>query len=245
MRALQSDTAIFTAPASAIRASNRLLAALPATDYARLAPELRPISLHAKQRLQRQDEPIEDIYFLDQGACSVVRVMSDGQMAEIASIGNEGAIGALAFLGHGHAIGDTRVYPSGARGRALNLIAFLAEMGRRGPFYDLIMHYSQALTAELMRTAACNGLHLTEERCCRWLLLTSDRLQADEFPVTHEFIAAMLGVRRPTITLIVRALQQNHVIDYRRRGFLRITDRERLLGMACECYEATKASQLA
>ena len=92
MRALQSDTAIFTAPASAIRGSNRLLAALPATDYARLAPELRPIPLRAKQRLQRQDEPIEDIYFLDQGACSVVRVMSDGQMVEIASIGNEGAM---------------------------------------------------------------------------------------------------------------------------------------------------------
>ena len=237
--ALQSATGILTAPAVDVRASNRLLAALPATDYARLAPELRLISLHAKQTLQRQDEPIENVYFLDQGACSVVRVMTDGQMAEIASVGNEGAIGASAFLGHSHAMGDTRVYPSGARGRAMNRIAFLAEMGRRGPFYDLIIHYSQALTAELMRAAVCNALHLTEERCCRWLLLTSDRLQADEFPVTHEFIAAMLGVRRPTITLIVRALQQTHAIESR-RGLLRITDRERLLGMACECYKPAR-----
>jgi CRP-like cAMP-binding protein len=241
VRALQSDPTIFTARAMLMRPSNRLLAALPATDYARLAPELRPISLPAKQRLERQDEPIEDIYFLDRGACSVVRVMSDGQMAEVASIGNEGAIGASAFFGESHAMGDTRVYPSGATGCAIKLNAFHAEMDRRGALYNLIIRYSQALTAQLMQTTACNGVHLAEQRCCRWLLTTSHRLQTDEFPVTQEFIAAMLGLRRPTITLLVGALQHAGVIDYR-RGFLRITDHAQLLRTACECYETITAS---
>jgi CRP-like cAMP-binding protein len=218
-----------------MHSSNLLLAALPGSDYARLAPELRPISLRAKQRLQRQDEPIEDIYFLDRGACSVIRVMSDGQMAEIASIGNEGAIGATAFFGDSHAMCDTQVYPSGASGCSMHLAAFHAEMDRRGSFYNLIIRYSQALTAQLMQTTACNGLHVAQERCCRWLLTTSHRLQTDEFPVTHEFMAAMLGVRRPTITLIVGALHRSGVVDYR-RGFLRITDRQQLSRSACECY---------
>jgi CRP-like cAMP-binding protein len=221
--------------------SNRLLAALPAADYARLAPQLRPVSLRAKQRLQKQGEPIEDIYFLDRGACSVIKVMSDGEMAEIASIGNEGALGASAFFGHSHALGDTQVYPSGASGSSINLSAFHAEMDRRGSFYNLMIRYSQALTSQLMQTTACNGLHVAEERCCRWILTTSNRLQTDEFAVTHEFMAAMLGLRRPTITLIVGTLQHSGVIDYG-RGFLRITDRTQLLQRTCECYETITAT---
>jgi CRP-like cAMP-binding protein len=221
---------------AAVRSSNHLLGALPSPDYERIARQLKPRRLQPRDLLQKQDEPIGEVLFFNEGACSLVKVMRDGQTAEIASIGNEGAVGAWAFFGEDRALGDTIVHRCPAAVESLAIEAFQEEMARRAAFCNLIVRYSQALTAQLMQTTVCNGLHSAEARTCRWLLMTQDRLGRHEFPVTHDFVASMLGVRRPTVTLILAALLKSGIIEYR-RGFLRISNRHALEHASCECYE--------
>ena len=218
------------------RSANRLLGLLPATDFERVARSLKSRTLRPREVLQKQEEPIRDVYFFTEGACSLIKVMRNGQTAEIASIGREGLVGAWAFFGEDRALGDTLVYGCDAEVEAMGLDMFLEEMERRGSFYNLIIRYSQALTAQLMQTTVCNGLHSAEERCCRWLLMTQDRLQRDEFPVTHEFVASMLGVRRPTVTLIFGQLVRRGIVEYRRAS-VAIKDRRALERASCECYD--------
>jgi CRP-like cAMP-binding protein len=114
-------------------------------------------------------------------------------------------------------------------------------MNRRGAFYNRIIRYSQAFSTQIMQTTVCNGLHSVEQRCCRWLLMTHDRVRKNEFDLTHEFLAVMLGVRRPTVTLIAAALQMKGFIHYR-RGSMTITDRAGLEKTSCECYEVVKGN---
>ena len=221
---------------AAVRSSNHLLAALPSPDYERIAGQLRPRRLRARDLLQKQDDPIGEVLFFKEGACSLVKVMRDGQTAEIASIGREGVVGAWAFFGEDRALGDTIVHCCDAAVESLPVEAFQEEMARRASFYNLIVRHSQALTDQLMQTTVCNGLHSAEERTCRWLLMTQDRLGRQEFPVTHDFVASMLGLRRPTVTLILGALLKSGIIEYR-RGFLKISNRRALEDASCECYE--------
>ena len=178
---------------------------------------------------------MHEVYFVSRGACSLVKKMRDGQCAEIASIGREGALGAWAFFGDQCHFGDTIVHGGDATADVMALAAFRDEMERRGAFYNVMIRYSQALTSQLMQTTVCNGLHSAAERCCRWLLTTQDRLQTDEFTLTHEFVASMLGVRRATVTLIFRDLMTRGIIDYR-RGRVTVRDRAALERTACECY---------
>ena len=117
---------------------------------------------------------------------------------------------------------------------------FIREMARRGAFFNRIIRYNQALMSQIMQTIACNGLHPAEQRCCRWLLMTHDRAGADEFAFTHEFLATMLGVRRPTVTLIAATLQRRGLVEYG-RGWVRIVDRPGLEAASCECYQTVKA----
>jgi CRP-like cAMP-binding protein len=116
---------------------------------------------------------------------------------------------------------------------------FNAEMEKRGAFYNHLVRYNQALMSQIMQTTVCNGLHSAEQRCCRWLLMSHDRAGADEFPLTHEFLATMLGVRRPTVTIVANQLQQAGLIQYR-RGSVRITDRTKLEAASCECYATVR-----
>jgi CRP-like cAMP-binding protein len=122
----------------------------------------------------------------------------------------------------------------------MSIEAFRREMDRRGAFYDRITKYSQAFVNMLMQSVACNGLHSAEQRCCRWLLTTHDRIEQDEFPLTHEFLAIMLGVRRPTVTLVMADLARAGVVSHV-RGHVRITDRKGLENAACECYRNVRA----
>jgi CRP-like cAMP-binding protein len=167
--------------------------------------------------------------------------MNDGQVAEITTIGNEGVVGAHVFLGEAESIGDTIVQVPDGGMFTMPVDAFNAEMHRRGAFYNVIMRYQAALTNQIMQTSVCNSLHSAEERACRWLLMTHDRVGRDEFQLTHEFMAAMLGVRRPTVTLIAGSLQRAGLISYR-RGHITIVSREGLESASCECYESAKAS---
>jgi len=179
--------------------SNKLLAALPPADYLRILPSLRNIPIKFKQVLQKQGEKVTNVYFPASCVCSIVNVMKDGRMVEVATVGNEGMIGITAFLGGELPPGETFVQvpvPDG-ESQVMSVAAFRQEIDRHGPFQDLMNRYAQALTAMIMQSTACNGLHSVEERCARWLLMTHDRVGRDDFQLTQEFLAIMLGVRRP------------------------------------------------
>jgi len=120
--------------------------------------------------------------------------------------------------------------------------AFLGEMERRGAFYNRVIRYHQALAIQIQQTTACNALHPAEQRCCRWLLMTRDRVATDELKLTHEFLAIMLGVRRPTVALIAGSLEKAGLIANGHRGAIVITDRKKLEAASCECYATVKAN---
>jgi CRP-like cAMP-binding protein len=225
-----------------LRSPNKLLASLPVEDYQRIAPSLSTVPMKLKQVVHRQDEPIEYVYFPGGGAFSLVRTLQDGQVAEVATVGAEGAVGAGVFFGQRVADCDVLVQLTGPGAQAMTTERFNAEMERRGALYNCVVRYNQALTTQIMQSTACNGLHSAEQRCCRWLLMTHDRAGADEFRLTHEFLATMLGVRRPTVTLVANALQNAGLIQYR-RGSVKIVDRARLEAASCECY-ATVRNQM-
>jgi CRP-like cAMP-binding protein len=221
--------------------ANRLLQTLPADEYARIAAQLRVVPMKAKQVFHKQGEPIREVYFPEGGACSLTKVMQDGKVAEIATVGNEGMLGVGVFFGDHVSSGEALVQVPDGAAHTMSVEAFIAEMERRGAFYNRIIRYSQAFMTQIMQTTVCNGLHGVEQRCCRWLLMTHDRVRKDEFQLTHDFMAIMLGVRRPTVTLIAAKLQMEGLIRYR-RGFITIADRRGLEKAACECYESVKTN---
>jgi CRP-like cAMP-binding protein len=220
---------------------NRLLAAVSGEEYERLVPHLGTVPLRFKQVLYKQGERIQQVYFPSGGALSLIKQMQDGQVAEVATIGNEGMVGTSAFFGETESAGEVIVQVPNGHGVVMSVEAFTMEMSLRGRFYNLVIRYYQAFVNQVMQTTVCNALHSAEERGCRWLLMTHDRVGKDEFPLTHEFTAAMLGVRRPTVTLIAGSLQRAGLIDYR-RGHVRILNRQGLQDASCECYETVKAS---
>jgi CRP-like cAMP-binding protein len=220
---------------------NKLLASLPLQEFQRIEPQLTVVSLAFKQVLHKQNERIEHIYFPGGGACSLTKVMQDARIAEIATIGNEGVIGASVFFGDDRSFTETIVQVAEGDGYRMSVEAFVTEMARRGPFYNRVVRYSQALLSQVMQTTVCNGLHSVEQRCCRWLLMTNDRVHSDNMRLTHEFLSIMLGVRRPTVTLIMGDLQKAGLVE-NRRGMIHITDRSRLEQVSCECYATVKAT---
>jgi CRP-like cAMP-binding protein len=235
-----------TANASPLRplshhSPNKLLQTLPSEDAQRVFANLTPIALPHKHVIYKQDDPIKEVVFPGGGACSLTKVMQDGKVAEIATVGNEGVLGASVFFGDDRAFAETIVQVAGGDGMRMPVSAFLAEMDRRGAFYNCIIRYSQALTSQVMQTTVCNGLHSAEQRCCRWLLMTYDRVGTNDLRLTHEFLAVMLGVRRPTVTLILGELQKAGLVDHR-RGTIHIVDRAGLEAASCECYATVKAT---
>ena len=226
---------------ASVRSYNTLLGSLPSEEYQRIAPLLRMVPMPLKQVLQKQDAPIENVYFPTGGACSLVKRLQDGQVAEVATVGAEGAVGIEVFFGQQRAECEVLVQVPSAGVEVMSGDAFNAEMERRGAFHNHLIRYNQALTNQIMQTTVCNGLHSVERRASRWLLMMHDRAGADEFEVTHEMLAMMLGVRRPTVTLVMASLQEAGVIRCR-RGFLAIENRAALEAAACECYSTVKKS---
>jgi CRP-like cAMP-binding protein len=182
---------------------NLLLAALPPADYHRIAPTLNVVSLTLKDMLHKPGEPIREVYFPGGGFCSVLTVLEDGRMVEVATIGREGMVGTSAILDGGG------VLPSAAMVQAetdtcyrMKVADFRREMDQRGALFELLARYSQALLGFIMQSTACNAVHSVEQRLARWLLMASDRVGKNDFPLTQEFVAIMLGVTRPTVTVI-------------------------------------------
>jgi CRP-like cAMP-binding protein len=218
---------------------NRLLAGLPPDELSRLGPSLDSTTLELGRRLEVPGRIPTHVYFPWSGVCSLTAAMEDGHVVEVATIGNEGVVGMSAYFGSQLADTLTIVQVPGAGADAMKVGTFRAEMERRGPLYHLIRRYSQALLALIMQTAACNAIHDVEQRCARWLLMTHDRAGQDRFMLTQEYLATMLAVRRPSVTVVAGKLQRQGMIHYR-RGEILIRNRKRLESRSCECYRVVQ-----
>jgi CRP-like cAMP-binding protein len=217
---------------------NRLLSALPADEYARLLPSMESTVLKIRQQLALPEQAINRVYFPRDAVISMLVLMEDGRAVESAVVGNEGIIGLEVFLGNGVASDEIMVQVGGD---ALWMAAatFRSVVRASVPIQLLLQRYSLALMNQIARTAGCNRVHSVDERCARWLLMSRDRLQVDEFPVTHEFMARMLGVRRASVSEAAEGLQRDGIIRYR-QGRIRILDRQRLEAAACEDYRLSR-----
>jgi CRP-like cAMP-binding protein len=219
---------------------NKLLASLPGEERQRIAAQLTTVPLKFRQVLYEQDQPIRDIYFPGGGACSIIKTMGDGATAEVGTVGDEGIIGSSVFFGDDRGEGTVIVQIGAENAYRMDAAAFIREMNERGAFYNRVIRYHQALVNQVMQTTACNVLHPAEQRCARWLLMTRDRVGSNDLKLTHEFLAFMLGVRRPTVTLVVGALQKAGLVETR-RGTIVITNPAGLEASSCECYARVKA----
>jgi CRP-like cAMP-binding protein len=223
---------------------NRLLRALPHEVYQALAADLRVVDVRVGDVLHKHDVPVQDVYFPNGGVFSVTNQMLDGRLVEVATVGTEGMLGVSVFLGDHRSIGQALLQvPEGSRIDqptwlpAMSVTAFARHTATSGPLRDIVARYAQAILLQVMQCTACNALHLAEERCCRWLLQTHDRIGRDEFLLRHEFLAIMLGVTRPTVTLIMGTLQKSGLIS-NHYGRIRVLDRKSLEAASCECYHA-------
>src|SRR5438552_1993212 len=220
---------------------NLLLAALPPEDYQRLAPALDIVPLKLKDILHKPGEPLQHVYFPGGGGfCSLLTVLQDGGMIEVATIGREGMVGVSAVLDGGRVPSCSMVQAEMATCYRMAVDALRLETDRHGALYHLLTHYSQALLGFVMQSTACNAVHSIEQRLARWLLLAQDRVGRDEFLLTQEFVAMMLGAARPTVTVVAGTLQKAGLIKYR-HGHVTIVDREALEDASCECYRAVTA----
>jgi CRP-like cAMP-binding protein len=214
---------------------NRLLAALPRKEYDRLHPHLEKVSLPLKDILYEPNGPIPHVYFPLDGVVSLVIIMDSGFSLEVGIIGNEGMVGTPVFLGCQSSL--TRAI-SQVAGDALRMETkvFQEEMLRRGGLYSLVQRSTQAMINQISQSTVCNHRHSVKKRMCRWLLMSHDRVGTDEFPLTHEFLAQMLGVCRPTVTAVAGTLQKAGLINYH-RGRITVIDRKGLETAACECFQ--------
>jgi CRP-like cAMP-binding protein len=217
---------------------NALLAALPEKERDRLRARLEPITTALKDVIHEPNGPVSHVHFPLTGVYSLLVVMSDGLAVEAGTVGNEGMVGLPVFLG-----AQTSPHRALAQipGESLRMPArdFREELGRSGALRDVLARYNQALVNQMSYSVACNRLHSVEERMCRWLLMTHDRVGADQFPLTQEFLAQMLGVRRASVTVVAGVLQKAGMIAYA-RGRVVVLDRQRLEESACECYQAVR-----
>ncbi len=213
---------------------NRLLAMLPPAEFALLAPDLRDMPLERGTVLHDAGDIIEHVYFPNSGMVSLVAVMRTGETVETATVGREGAIGVTAGMGYRFAFGRAVVQLPGMASR-IPFARFHAAAARSRCIRDLVVRYNEVLIAQIQQSVACNALHDVEARLCRWLLQTHDRMESDTMPLTQEFLAQMLGVRRTTVTIVARILQTAGMIRYR-RGLIQIVNRGALEEGACECY---------
>ena len=226
-------------PAGRVPPDNLLLAALPPREYARLLPCLEVVPLPFKAVLYEPGRVVSDIHFPLRGAVSVLSP-AEGRPEgiEVGVVGREGAVGLPVFLGVESAFFRYLVQVPGEalRMRAAEL---RRRVGRDSALHELLLRFTHTFVIQLSQTVACNLLHPIEKRLCRWLLSVHDRADDDHFPLTHEFLAAMLGVRRATVTEAARKLRDAGLIRYG-AGRLTVLDRGGLESASCECYRTVQ-----
>ena len=226
-----------TAPSatSSLRSpDNLILAFLPPDESNRLQTHSQTVHLDQGQVLYEPNAPVDQVYFLDQGMISVVSTMRNGDTIEVGTIGIEGMAGMSLLLGV-EAMPYRHFVQVAGRARRMSAASLAAELKENLTLRTILYRYHAAFNTQVMQGMACNGLHSVIQRCCRWLLTTQDRVGSHELNITHEFLAQMLGVRRASVTEVLRPLQNGGLIRAS-RGKVVILDPKRLADESCECY---------
>lgn len=216
---------------------NRLLASLSQADFDLVRPGLEPVTLAYKDPLYHQNEPIKFAYFIETGVASLVNTMKDGSAAEVGTIGNEGFVGLPLLMSDRQAPTSVYIQVAGS-GFRMRANVFADALAQSPSLRTALLRYSHAFFNQVAQSAACAHFHNLEQRCCRWLLMTQDRVQTDTFMLTQEFLAMMLGVRRAGVTLAAGSLKRHGLILYS-RGKVTVLDRRGLELRSCECYAVT------
>jgi CRP-like cAMP-binding protein len=217
---------------------NHILDALPQPERERLFPYLKLVALPLGKALYESGDMLRNIYFPTDAIVSLLYVLKDGASAEIAVVGNDGAIGVALFMG-GETTTNRAIVQSAGSAYQMTGARLKDEFERHGELLHILLRYTQALITQMAQTAVCNRHHSVDQQLCRWLLLSLDRLQSDKLTMTQELIANMLGVRREGVTEAAGKLQKLGVIKYR-RGEITVQDRSRLEQLCCECYGVVK-----
>lgn len=217
--------------------TNLLLAALAPDDLALISTELEPITLRLRDVLYERHEEIEHVYFPTTGCVSMIHTTDDGSV-EVGTIGLEGLVGVPVLLRANSEPTRALVQVEGEAYR-ISANAFREVVAQSTHMERMFLRYAMALFNQVAQSVACNRLHSLEERCARWLLITHDRVDGNEFKLTQEFLSYMLGVHRPAVTLAAGILQKAGFIRYS-RGNITVTDRPGLEGASCTCYQATR-----
>jgi CRP-like cAMP-binding protein len=217
---------------------NHILEGLPAAERARLFPHLTLLEMPLGMVLYESGDALRHIYFPTDSIVSLLYVMKDGASAEIAVVGNEGAIGVSLFMG-GETTPSRAIVQSAGFAYRLTRHRLKQEFARHGELLHVLLRYTQSLITQMSQTAVCNRHHSLDQQLCRWLLLSLDRLSSNRLNMTQELIANMLGVRREGVTSAAGKLQDLGVIRYQ-RGQITVLDRPRLEQLSCECYAVVK-----
>jgi CRP-like cAMP-binding protein len=220
---------------------NRLLNRLPKNEYNSLVRSEKAMSLAHGDEVYQEDGlgALSHVYFPTSGMISLTVLMENGKEVEAGTIGNEGMVGLS--VAHGLGFSPTKAISQiSGEGLRIPVAAFLTALKPGGTLDRLVRRYTAYSLRYANQTVACNLLHSVEQRMCRWLLMCRDRAEKEEFALTHEFLAEMLGVRRQTVTVIAGTLQTAGVITYH-RGVIRILNRKKLETASCECHGVTKA----
>lgn len=230
---------VFSPPSSG-QSKNRLLAALPADEYNRLAADLTSVAVERKQVLYKQGALVTDVYFPSGGLFSITTAMADGGMVECATVGFDGMLGVECLIREGAtAVGETFLQIPNSGADRMSVEALRTAMASSRGLRDLLGRYLQFAIGQMMQTGSCNALHSVQERACRWILLAHDRVRDDEFLLSQEFLGMMLGTRRQTVAVTAAQLQAAGYIRYR-HGRMTILDRKGLQESACECYQVLR-----
>lgn len=224
---------------SSSRPANNILAALPEKEYRRLAPHLREVSFPLGKIVYLPGQPIEHVHFINRGIISWLAALADGNTVEAGVIGPEGVGGIETILG-ATSSPNQGLAQSHVETLRIGAAELVAEFHRGETLHDLLLQFMHTMFIQVTQTAGCNRLHTLDQRLARWLLMTHDRTNGDEFKLTQEFLSRMLGVRRAGVSVAANTLRQMGLIDYR-RGDIQVLDRNTLEGMACECYAVVKA----
>jgi CRP-like cAMP-binding protein len=214
---------------------NKLLASLPPDQFDRLLPHLVTVRLSQGQVLFEAGDAVDHVYFPHHGMLSLLSVLRDGKAIEIATVGSEGVVCAVAGLGFHKSLVRVIVLASTAASK-ITATHFRAAATASDAFHNLCLRYNEVLLSQARVTAACNAVHSIEARFCRWLLQCADRSESDTIMLTQEFLAELLGVRRTSVTEVASKVQGTGAISYS-RGVIKILDRSVLMRMSCECYQ--------
>ena len=217
---------------------NKILAALPSNEYERVRLGLQVEQWPSGKPLYDSGDTISHVYFVNTGMASLVSLTDEGASIEVGVIGCEGMLGISAILGI-HRMPQSAIVQLPGHASKMKLAALTEELNHGGKLHGLLLRHMYLLHFQVARSVLCNRFHHIESRLCRWLLMSRERLNSNEVPLTQEFIATMLGVARPLVSLTARTLQKAGLIEYR-SGHITILDVKGLKSSSCDCYEIVR-----